>query len=129
MTREEIIDIVGLCRAPGMYIRVHQDPSSTMPPRMYLQVGGTCADARDPRKEIKWAGRKWFLSQHMTRSEIVQTAFKAVITAMEHEVREGFTFRGEPIYGPHWDVELLAEMLALRGQNVLDVRTGGELGQ
>lgn len=55
--------------------------------------------------------RKWFLSPHMTTSELVQTAFKAVLTAEEHEVREHFKYREQPIFAPHWDVEFLAHML------------------
>src|SRR4051812_6600010 len=43
--------------------------------------------------------RKWRLSTFMTVSEIVQTAFFAVLTAMEHEVREQFLYAGRPIFG------------------------------
>jgi hypothetical protein len=52
-------------------------------------------------------GRKWRLSEHMTRSEIVQTALMAVLAAEEHEARERFRYRGQPIFGPHFDVEQL----------------------
>ncbi len=51
--------------------------------------------------------RKWKLSPHMTRSEIVQTALKALLTALEHEAREQFLYKGQPIFGPHFDVEAL----------------------
>lgn len=53
------------------------------------------------------SGRKWWLSQYMTKSEIVQTAFKAVVTSMEHRAREGFTYRGRRVFGPHFDVDEL----------------------
>jgi hypothetical protein len=52
-------------------------------------------------------GRKWLLSRHMTKSEVVQTAFKAVLTALEHEAREHFRYRGKAIFGPHFDVDVL----------------------
>lgn len=55
-------------------------------------------------------GRKWILSEHMTRSEIVTTAFKAVITAEEHEIREKFRYKKRMIFGPHFDVEALWEV-------------------
>jgi hypothetical protein len=55
-------------------------------------------------------GRKWNLSRHMTRSEIIQTAFLAVMTAEEHEIRETFSYRGVPVFGPHLDVEALVEI-------------------
>lgn len=49
--------------------------------------------------------RKWLLSPHMTDSEIVLTAFKCVLTSMEHRTRERFTYKGARIFGPHFDVE------------------------
>src|SRR5579864_7229094 len=55
----------------------------------------------------KNTSRKWFLSEHMTKSELVQTAFKACLTAEEHEARENFKYKGEPIYGPHFNVDAL----------------------
>lgn len=57
-----------------------------------------------------YGGRKWRLSTHMTRSEVVQTALKAILTAEEHEARERFKYRGEAVYGPHLDVEALYEI-------------------
>jgi hypothetical protein len=71
----------------------------------------------------EWSGRKWKLSFHMTRSEIVQTALKAVLTAVEHEVREQFLYRGKPIFGPHLDVDRLwdiAEDLDVRDRPLID---------
>lgn len=59
------------------------------------------------RNQETWKGRKWCVSGHATRSEIVQTCLKAVLTATEHEVRESFLYRGEAIFGPHHDVEAL----------------------
>jgi hypothetical protein len=50
-------------------------------------------------------GRKWYVSAHSTKDEIVRTAFLAVKTAREHETREQFKFDGYAIYGPHQDVD------------------------
>lgn len=69
----------------------------------------------------EWSGRKWRLSQHMTRSEVVQTALTAVLAAEEHEAREKFLFRGQAIYGPHFDCVKLWQ-LAAGGDAALDVR-------
>lgn len=52
--------------------------------------------------------RKWLLSPHMTKSEVVQTAFKCVLTSAEHRVREWFRYLDMPIFGPHFDVDDLA---------------------
>jgi hypothetical protein len=48
----------------------------------------------------------------MTKSEVVQTAFKAALTAIEHEARERFTYRGQSIFDPHYDVDQLVELRA-----------------
>lgn len=75
----------------------------------YLQVefDGCCNVTGEP---MTWKGRKWRLSPHMTKSELVQTAFLAILVATEHETREQFRFRGCAIFGPHFDVEHLVTM-------------------
>jgi len=77
--------------------------------RYYLQVqvDGICNVTKEP---CKWNGRKWFLSEYMTDSEVVHTALKAVLTAVEHEAREQFLYKGEPIFHGHFDVEALHEI-------------------
>lgn len=69
--------------------------------------------ARDATTYVGWRNhstRKWLLSPYMTKSEIVQTAFKCVLTAVEHEAREFFTYKGKPIFGPHFDVDALRDL-------------------
>jgi hypothetical protein len=66
---------------------------------MYLQA--------QLRSDPEVRGRKWYVSPYSTVTEVVQTAFKAVMTAEEHELREGFTFDGVNLYHPHHDVEAL----------------------
>lgn len=75
----------------------------------YLQVGFDAPCARTGKVEFR-VGRKWRLSDHMTKSEVVHTALKAVLTAVEHEAREKFTYRGKPIFGPHFNVDKLVEL-------------------
>jgi hypothetical protein len=53
--------------------------------------------------------RKWQLSPHMVKSEIVRTAWKAVLAAEEHEAAERFRYKGEMIYNPHVDVDALVD--------------------
>jgi hypothetical protein len=60
----------------------------------------------------KQHGRKWVLSPWATDSEVVGTAFYAALTAMEHEVREAFKFKDQPVFNPHYNVHTLARMLA-----------------
>lgn len=66
-----------------------------------------------------WRGRKWKLYEHMTPSELVQTAFKAALVAEEHECREAFTYKGAAIFGPHFHIDALVELCE---QGKLDVR-------
>jgi hypothetical protein len=54
--------------------------------------------------------RKWYISAEATKNEIVQTCLKCVLTALEHEARERFTYKGEAIYGPHFDPDQLAAL-------------------
>lgn len=63
--------------------------------------------------DLSWRSRKWLLSQHMTDGEVVQTAFKAVMTTMEHEARENFKYKGHAVFDPHYDID---KLVALRAQ-------------
>lgn len=65
-------------------------------------------------------GRKWYVSSFTTDSEIVQTALKAVLTALEHEARENFLFDGRAVFGPHYRVERLHELAS--DAYALDIR-------
>lgn len=71
-----------------------------------------CPDGRcaTTGKRWHWNGRWWRLSPHMTDSEIVATCFKAVITALEHEAREAFKFKGASVYDAHLDVHELVKL-------------------
>lgn len=51
------------------------------------------------------ACRKWYISSHAVDSEVLQTVFKAVLTAEEHETRELFKYDGVPVFGPHVSIE------------------------
>jgi hypothetical protein len=80
-----------------------------VPGIVYLQI--TCDSKCNITGEaLTWSSRKWLLSRHMTDGEIVQTAFKATLTALEHECRETFKYRGQAIFDPHYDIERLVEL-------------------
>ena len=78
----------------------HDHPQSPI----YLQVYFKDCDSES------WSGRKWHVSGYATKSEIVQTALKAVLTAEEHEAREKFLYQGKSVFGPHIDVEQLIDL-------------------
>lgn len=54
--------------------------------------------------------RKWFISTHACKAEIVRTAFKAILAAEEHEVAEHFKYKGVPIHSPHLDPDKLTNI-------------------
>jgi hypothetical protein len=51
--------------------------------------------------------RRWLIRPDAEEMEIVQTAFKCIITALEHEAREKFAYRGRAILGPHQSLAVL----------------------
>lgn len=87
--------------------------------RPYLQVTFEALDLGNSGA-YRARGRKWLLSPHMTKSEIVSTALKAVLTAEEHEARESFRYKGKMVFGPHLDVDVLAEVAGKKES--LDIR-------
>jgi hypothetical protein len=92
----------------------------------YLQI--ECQGAADnvTTEPTSWKGRKWLLSMHMTDSEVVTTAFKATLTAIEHETREQFKYMGQSIFDPHYDVRQLVALRSAAG--CLDTRPDGMQG-
>lgn len=94
--------------------------------RLYLQLSwwDTCTVTKEPTLQ---RSRKWLLSPYMTKSEFVQTCLKAVLTAMltamEHEVREQFTYMGEAVYRPHYDVDALHGLCASKALDYRKERT------
>lgn len=102
MTVDQICEVVRRISYKGWAFQVIATPQRSI----YLQVAFLAPD-NSTGKPATQRGRKWLLSEHMTTSEIVSTALKAVLTAEEHEAREQFTYRGATVFGPHVDVETL----------------------
>lgn len=85
----------------------------------YLQIEFSAPDTKRDDSVVVWRGRKWRLSEHMTKSEIVLTAWMAVKAAIEHEAREAFLYRGRAIFGPHIDVDALHGVAELTDERKL----------
>ena len=69
------------------------------------------AEDTNYRGRIEWQHcRKWFISSHACRAEVVRTAWKAVLAAEEHEAAEHFFYRGQPIHSPHLDPDAQARI-------------------
>lgn len=65
-----------------------------------------------------WKGRKWRLSLHMTDAEVVWTAFKAILTALEHEAREQFKFDGVTVADSHVNIHRLVDFMRDPGNHL-----------
>jgi len=87
--------------------------------RPYLQIRCDTGVCNVTGEAFPWSGRKWFLSPHMCRSEIIRTAHKAVEAAVLHEMNEKFTYKGEMIFDPHIDLDA---MVSFRKTVPLDSR-------
>lgn len=99
-------DILANCAFPAFRFQVVHDPIG----KIYLQAETDTVDLDTGEPWPNCRGRKWYLSPHMTKSELVATAFKAVLTFQEHEAREQFTYRGRRVFGPHIDIDALHEV-------------------
>jgi hypothetical protein len=112
-TKESIIEIVSNIKYLNWKFYIGSDND-----KFYLQCKFTIEDSYTKILNSQ-SGRKWYLSLHMTKNEIVQTAFKAVLTAIEHEARESFLYKEERIFGPHYDIE---ELVNLCKNKKIDIR-------
>lgn len=105
MSAAEMAVVVLACNSPGYQFAVKIDGRGAL----YLQGTYEEADTLTGKMETQRT-RRWFLSPEMTKSEIVQTVFKCVLTSMEHRTREHFTYRLKAVFGPHFNVEHLWEL-------------------
>lgn len=78
----------------------------------HLQLNTKEIDTSTDQSNLMY-GRKWFINEYADQNDIVRTAFKAVLTWQEHEVRESFKYQNSSIFGPHFNVE---ELVALSKQ-------------
>ena len=104
MTFDQITEIVCNCKYQHWDIEVKLDGN-----RPYLQIHVKEGLDNMTGLPLEWTGRKWFLSYHMVKNEIVRTAFKAITCAVQHETEELFTYRGVSIFNPHLDPDKLVD--------------------
>jgi hypothetical protein len=64
------------------------------------------ADTATGKVEVQET-RHWISPLENGPNAVVSTAFKCVLTSMEHRTREWFLYRERAIYQPHYDVEQL----------------------
>ena len=73
---------------------------------LFLQIKFTARDTVTGFLEEQ-SCRKWRLSPFMTETEIVRTAWKAVIAAEEHEAGENFIYCNSTPFNPHTSIGAL----------------------
>ena len=106
MTLDEVKTIVFDCRyLIGWDILVKLDND-----RPYLQISVDDTD-NFTGLPLRWTGRKWVLSYHMCKNEIVNTAYKAIETDVMHELRENFLYKNTAIFNPHIDPDKLVDFV------------------
>lgn len=107
---EEIVARVTLTGpAAGWRIRVANFDGSTFEGHdMYIQIRAT-ERCNITGALAEWGGRKFHVSHFATESEALLTIWKAVVTAMEHELRENVQIDGVTVFNPHVDVSKLIQ--------------------
>lgn len=103
---ENLHRVASAIQLPEPYVLV----CGEAPEFMYLRIRAMTQDNHDPDNQVTWNGRKWPISRHSTDGEIVQTAFLALMTAIEHEARERFTYKGVSVFDPHYDIDKLVAL-------------------
>lgn len=111
MSYEKMCDWMQDVRYPGYSFRIerHGGVYGTM----YLQAVFVEPDIVSGKPETQ-STRKWKLSEHMTKSEFIQTMFKLCVTSAEHRCREHFRYKGSAVYSPHFDVDALESLCKLK---------------
>ena len=75
-----------------------------------LQIQFMAPDSESPNGEPKLQScRKWYVSQYATKNEVIRTAWKAVMAAVEHEAAEAFLYRGKAVFNPHVDFDAVVD--------------------
>jgi hypothetical protein len=109
MTIEDMRALIAMVDYPGYDFFIFRTQTGTP----YLQAEYEEPDIATGKPE-RQRTRKWYLSEHAVKSEIIQTALKCVLTSAEHRVREHFLYRGERVFGPHFDIDALHELARSR---------------
>lgn len=74
----------------------------------WVQVGTFRADCNTGDVEIGKGG-KAYVSPHATDDEVVKKIFGLCMAYVEHEMREGFYYKGKRLFGPHISLEALMD--------------------
>lgn len=115
MFNYEMEDIVKkITYKPGWTIDFHIDHHRGSSPYVQIAVDERSDASLDSQKRdgtrTPWKSGKRYLSQFMTRQEIVGTIFDLIKAAELHEAHEWFRYKNASIYNPHLDPDVLANV-------------------
>lgn len=99
---EEVRAVVSMCTFPDYKFEVIEDGVAGV----YVRGSYMEADTVTGNMELQQT-RLWLIAEVDTKSDIVRTLFKLIMTSMEHKAREWFLYDGKSIFGPHFDVDRL----------------------
>ena len=125
-TSDEIREIVDNVSYLDWDILVCVDGANRDSDRLYLQVHGHGPDPKQNMEDAQWSSRKWWLSRHMCKNEIIRTALKAIECAVAHEMYENILYKGYAVFTPHMDYEEVVKIM--RDHSVIDSRENGMQG-
>ena len=78
--------------------------------RWWMQVTALLPNVYDPKGDpLPQHGGKAYVSPHSTHDEVVKKALGLCLGFVEHEMREGFLYKGVRVFDPHVTIEALAE--------------------
>lgn len=109
-TGQDFQDLLNRIQYPGFQFEYFSE--ANIP---FLRVKCEQATDNTSGEPTSWNGRKWRLSRHMTDMEVVNTAFLAVMTALEHEARELFKVDDIAVMDSHRDLDQLVEYMKTGG--------------
>jgi hypothetical protein len=107
VTYREAIAIVAQCEFPGYEFQCQPSIHGLM----FLHASFIAPCSMSGKEQVQKT-REWLVPSGSSRSEIVATCFKCVLTSVEHETREAFKYDGAAIYQPHHDVDALRDLYA-----------------
>ena len=108
-TFESILNVLGKCRVKVMG-HLFSPILLRKGDGFLLQVSATIPNNHFSGEISEQKGGKYYISSHAIDEEIVGTLFKAVQDFLIHEAREGLTYQGVEIYGPHYPLNALMVM-------------------
>lgn len=104
MTFEEIQKIISNVQYKKWFVELYNTPEFVI----RLSWFDTCSVTG---KQMIQHSREWFMQpEGLTEDMVVQTIFKAIQNAEEHEVKERFRYKGKRVFNPHITINNLLEV-------------------